>query len=81
MKMTQKRLDSIIDKTRLGRISLRHARKAFTVVFRKEMPNDMAFVDALFLTAEKAGDQKVANIIRAVDRIDGDLKLIKGWEA
>ena len=74
-------LDRIILKTRLGRISLRHCRKAYGIAFRREMPEDMAFVDALFLAAEKVGDNRVANIIRAIDRIDGDMKLIEGWEA
>ena len=70
MKKTQKNLDQLISKTRLGRISLRHARKSYELVFRKKMPDTMAFVDALFLAAEKAGDDKVTRIIRAVDRID-----------
>ena len=79
MEKTQKHLDLIVFKTRLGRISLRQCRKAFAIVFRKEMPNEMAFVDALFLAAEKVGDTKIANIIRAIDRIDGETTLINGW--
>ena len=70
MEKTQKHLDRIISKTRLGRISLRHARKSYELVFRKKMPDDMAFVNALFLAVEKAGEDKVSRIIRAVERID-----------
>ena len=77
--MTQKHLDEIVSKTRLGRISLRHCRKAYLIVFRKEMPGDMAFVDALFLAAEKVGNDKISRIIRAIDRIDGPIELIAGW--
>jgi hypothetical protein len=80
MKKTQKHLDKIVAKTRLGRISLRQCRKAYRIAFKKEMPGDMAFVNALFLAAEKFGDDKLARIIRAIDRIDGDPALIAGWK-
>jgi hypothetical protein len=76
MEKTQKHLDQLIFKTRLGRISLRHSRKAYELVFRKKMPDTMAFVDALFLAVEKAGEDKVSRIIRAIARIDGDPELM-----
>lgn len=78
--MTQKQLDKIISKTQLGRISLRQCKKAYRIVFRKPMPDRLAYVKALFLCVEKVGDDKVARIIRAIDRIDGDPALIAGWE-
>ena len=80
MKKSQKNLDEIVFKTRLGRISLRQSRKTYQLVFRREMPDRLAYVDALFLAVEKAGERKVVNIIRAIDRIDGPKKLINGWE-
>ena len=80
MEKTQKHLDRIISKTQLGRISLRQTRKSYRLTFRKEMPGNMPFVDALFLTAEKAGDDKLSRLIRAIDRIDGDPALVAGWE-
>ena len=70
MKKTQKNLDLLVEKTKLGRISLRHCRKAYELVFRERMPDDMAFVNALFLAVDEAGADKVTRIIRAVHRID-----------
>ena len=43
------------------------------------MSDSLAYIDALVLAIEKAGDQKVVNIIRAIDRIDGDQTLRAGW--
>ena len=77
--MKQKQLDQIIFKTQLGRISLRQCRKAYQLVFRREMPGNLAYAKALGLAIDKAGDRKVVNIIRAIDRIDGDPAFMAGW--
>ena len=71
MGFTKSQLDDLIFKTRLGRISLRQCRKAFEIVFRKEMPDRMAYVDALYLATTKAGDDRIVSIVRAIARIDG----------
>ena len=78
--MNQKELDKIIAKTRLGRISLRQCKKAYHLVFRSKMPEGLAYVNALAGAITKAGEGRVVNIIRAIDRIDGPLELIDGWE-
>lgn len=79
MEKTKENLDKIVFKTRLGRISLRQCRKVFQLIYRKPMPDSLPYVDALFLAVTKAGDDKVVNIIRAIDRIDGDKALMAGW--
>ena len=78
--MQQKQLDQIIRRTQLGKISLRQCKKAYQLVFRREMPDRLAYIEALALAINKAGDRKVVNIIRAIDRIDGPIELVDGWE-
>jgi len=77
--MNQKQLDQIKLKTRLGKISLRQCRKTYQLVFRRKMSDRMAYINALGAAVEKAGERKVVNIIRAIDRIDGPIELIAGW--
>ena len=77
--MNQKEFEKFISKTKLGRISLRQGRIAYQLVFREEMPENLPYSKALVLAINEAGEKKAANIIRAIDRIDGDSSLMAGW--